>query len=119
MRHEHDVTVRRSALDERTKHLARVADSIRHRGRDDQCFVTCRAQSFRDGLPRVGTQKWAWEQHERWLLTRRTHGSDQVEELVEDLRPELQGVDRHALVDAVEERGEVEVGWQPERRETV
>ena len=44
-------------------------------------------------------------------------GSDLVEEPVEDPRPELQRVDRHPLVDAVEERGEVEVGGQPQRRE--
>ena len=44
------------------------------------------------------------------LAASRLSRSGAVEEPVEDPRPELQRVDRHPLVDAVEERGEVEVG---------
>ena len=40
-----------------------------------------------------------------------------VEEPVEDPGAELQRVGRHPLVDAVEQRGEVQVGGQPQRRE--
>ena len=36
-------------------------------------------------------------------------GSRQFEETIEDPRAEFKGVDRHSLVDAVEERGEIEV----------
>ena len=42
--------------------------------------------------------------------------SDRVEEPVEHPGSELQGVDRDALVDPVEQRGEVEVGRQSQRR---
>ena len=44
--------------------------------------------------------------------------SGQVEEAVKHPGAELQGVDRDSLVDAVEEAGEVEVGREPQRRET-
>src|SRR3954454_5347269 len=46
-----------------------------------------------------------------------TPSSCRAQEPVEDPDAELQGLDRHPLVDAVEQRGEVQVGRQPQRRE--
>ena len=48
---------------------------------------------------------------------RRLDGSAGGEEPVEHPHAELQRVQRHPLVDAVEHAGEVEVGRQPQRRE--
>ena len=48
-----------------------------------------------------------------------SRGSEAVEEVVEHPRGELQARHRHPLVHAVEQRGEIEIGGQPERREPV
>lgn len=37
------------------------------------------------------------------------------QEVLEHLRAELQRIDRYPFVDAVEQGGEVQVGWQPQR----
>jgi hypothetical protein len=47
------------------------------------------------------------------VVERHTNTSGAVEEPVENARTELQRVDRDPLVDAVEERREVQIGRQP------